>query len=129
MQKCRIIRSITTGICIIIQLAVNLEVTSTSILESFLLVETVVHGYHVYQVLWEPCVGKTFIAPHESGNGHDRHAMAIYRDSDSGVVVGHLPREIAKTCHYFTRQDGKISRRVTGRRIHSEEAGGMNETN
>ena len=48
--------------------------------------------------------------------------MAIYRDRDAGVM-GHLPREIAKTCHYFTRYDGKISRRVTGRRIHSEEAG------
>ena len=37
----------------------------------------------------------------------------------------HLPREITKTCHYFTRHDGKVSERVTGRRIHSEEAGGM----
>ena len=26
-----------------------------------------------------------------SGNGHDRHVMAIYRDSEAGVVVGHLP--------------------------------------
>ena len=77
---------------LIIQLAVNLEVTSISILVSFLLVETVVRGYHVYQVLWELCVGETFIALHESGNGHDRHAMAIYRDSDTGVIVGHLPR-------------------------------------
>ena len=100
----------------------NLEVTSISILVSFLLVETVVRGYHIYQVRWEPCVGETFIALHESGNGQERHAMAIYRDSDAGVVVGHLPREIAKTCHYFTIHDGKISRRVTGRRIHSEEA-------
>ena len=39
--------------------------------------------------------------------------------------MGHLPREITKTCHYFTRHYGKISGRVTSRRIHSEEAGGM----
>ena len=58
---------------------------------SFLLVGTVVRGYHVYQVLWEPHVGETFIALHEGGNGHDRHAMTIYRDSEAGVVVGHLP--------------------------------------
>ena len=32
---------------------------------SCLLVETVVHGYHVYKVLWEPRVGETFIALHE----------------------------------------------------------------
>ena len=123
MQKCRIIRSVTTGTC-----TAGCESRSDVYIDtgmSFLLVETVVRGYHVYQVLWEPRVGETFIALHESGNGHDRHAMAIYRDSDAGVVVGHLPREIAKTCHYFTRHDGKISGRVTGRRIHSEEAGGM----
>ena len=89
---------------------------------SSILVETVVHGYHICQMLWH--VGETFIALHESGNGHDRHAMAIYRDSEAGVV-GHLPQEITKTCHYFTRHDGKISGRVTGRRIHSEEAAGM----
>ena len=32
---------------------------------SCLLVETVVHGYHVYKVLWEPRVGETFIALRE----------------------------------------------------------------
>ena len=66
---------------------------------SSLLVETVVRGCHIYQVLWEPHVGGTFIALHESGNGHDRHTMAIYQDSKAGVVLGHLPREITKTCH------------------------------
>ena len=81
---------------------------------SSLLLETVVHGYHIYQVMWEPHVGEPFITLHESGNGHDRHVMAIYRDSEAGVVVGHSPREITKTCHYFTRHDGKISGRVTG---------------
>ena len=57
---------------------------------SFLLVET---GARLpcYQVVWEPHVGETFIALHEGGNAHDRHAMAIYRDSEAGVVVGHLP--------------------------------------
>ena len=78
----------------------------------------------IYQVLREPHVGETFIALHESGNGHDRHAMVIYRDSEAGVV-SHLSREITKTCLYFTRHDGKISGRVTVCRIHSEEAGGM----
>ena len=32
---------------------------------SCLLVETVVRGYHVYKVLWEPRVGETFIALRE----------------------------------------------------------------
>ena len=32
------------------------------------------------------------------GNRHDRYAMAVYRDEVPCVIVGHLPREIAKTC-------------------------------
>ena len=68
---------------------------------SSLLVETVAHGYHIYQVLWEPHVGENFVAPHESSNGHNRHSLATYRDGEAGVVVGHLPSEITKTCHYF----------------------------
>ena len=41
-------------------------------------------------------VGETVITLHECGNGHDKHVMAIYRDSEARVVVGHLPREITK---------------------------------
>ena len=66
-----------------------------------LLIETAIWGYHVYRVLWEPHVGETVL--HESGNDHDRHAMAVYRREDLGVIMGHLPREISKTCNYFTR--------------------------
>ena len=32
---------------------------------SCLLVETVVRGYHIYKVLWEPHVGETFITLHK----------------------------------------------------------------
>ena len=67
---------------------------------------------------------ETFIVVYETGNERDRHAMAVYRD-EPGIIVGHLPREIAKTCYYFTRHEGKISGEVAGRRIHSEEAGGL----
>ncbi len=93
---------------------------------STLVVKTTLRGYHVYQAVWEPHVGEAFISLQESMNAHDRHAMAVYRrDEDPGVIVGHLPREISKTCHYFTRHEGKIIGEVTGRRLHSEEAGGM----
>ena len=82
------------------------------------------HGYHVYKVLWELRVGEIFIALHEGSNRYDRHAMETYRDSEAGVVVGHLPQEITKTCHYITRHNGIISDSVAGHRIHGEEAGG-----
>ena len=70
---------------------------------SSLLVKTAIRGYHIYRVVWELPVGESFVVLHESGNDNDRHAMAVYRDEDLGVIVGHLLREISKTCHYFTR--------------------------
>ena len=51
--------------------------------------------------------------------------MAVYSVEDAGVIVGHLLREIAKTCHYFARHEGKINGEVTGHQKQSEEAGGM----
>ena len=62
---------------------------------------------------------------HESDNNKDRHAMVVYCDEDPGVIVGHLPCEISKISHYFTRHNGKITGEVTGHRKCSEEAGGM----
>ena len=67
---------------------------------------------------------KKFFAMHEPGNRHDRHAMAVYRMEEPGIVAGHLPREIAKTCYFFAKHDGKITE-VTGCQVHSEEAGGL----
>ena len=53
------------------------------------------HGYHVYRTVWGQHVGEEFIVIQESGNSHDRYVMVVYhRDEDSGVIVGHLPREI-----------------------------------
>ena len=75
-------------------------------------------------MLWEPYVGEAFIVLHESGNDYDRHAIAVYRDEDPGVIVGHLPRKISKTCDHFSRHETKISGKVTGCRIYSEVAGG-----
>ena len=68
---------------------------------------------------------ETFIVVHKTGNEHDRHAMAVYCDEEPGVIVRHLPQEIAKTRYYFTRYKWKISGEVVGRRVHSEEAGGL----
>ena len=35
---------------------------------SFLVVETALRGYHLYQAVWEPSIGKCFVALHEGGN-------------------------------------------------------------
>ena len=92
---------------------------------SSLLVKSVVRGYHVQQVLWEPNVCKRFIVLHEQGNEHNGHALAVYSENEQGVIVVRLPREIAKACYFFAKHDGKISGEVTGCCVHSEEAGGL----
>ena len=72
MQRCRIIRSVTTGIRSVTSGTryTSVQVASTILRDIdtgmyCLLVETVVRGYHVYKVLWELHVGETFIALHE----------------------------------------------------------------
>ena len=73
-------------------------------------VKTAVHGYHVYRTIWEPHVHEEFIVVQESGNSHDRYAMAVYRcDEDPGIIEGHLPLEISETCHHFTRHSTHLA--------------------
>ena len=55
-------------------------------------IETIVRGYHVYQVVWEAAVGQVLPCQRERGNVHDPYAVAIV---DKGVVVGHVPRAIS----------------------------------
>ena len=43
----------------------------------------------MYKVLWEPQIREKFVVLHESGNDHDRYAMAVYREEAPGVIVGH----------------------------------------
>ena len=70
---------------------------------SSLLVKTVVWGYHVCRVVWEPSVRESFVVLHKSDNDNYRHAVAVYRDEDPGVIMGHLPREVLKLA--ITLQD------------------------
>ena len=71
-------------------------------MSSSMIVKTAMGGYHVYQVLWEPRLCEIFRAVRKEENRCDRYAMVVYRDKEPGViVVGHLPREIAKACYFF----------------------------
>ena len=79
-------------------------------MSSTLVVKTTVCGYHVYRTLWEPHVGEEFIVIQESGNSHDRYAMAVHRCyEDPGVIMEHLSQEIYKTSHYFTRHSTHLA--------------------
>ena len=80
---------------------------------SSLIVQTVLRGYYIYMVFWEPRVGESFIMLHESGNDHDKYAMAVSRDEEPGTIMGHLPLEISKTSHSFTKHEVRIRGEVT----------------
>ena len=65
---------------------------------SILVVKTAIRGYHVYhvyQTVWELCIGDAFFVLHEERNVPDNHAMAVYGDENPGMIVGHLPWEIS----------------------------------
>ena len=73
----------------------------------------VVRGFHVYREIWSPVLGEELSTQQEPGNPEDRYAVAVMR---SGSIVGHIPREISKTCFHFISHDGEIGCKITGTR-------------
>ena len=47
----------------------------------------VVHGFHVYQVVWSPVIGGELSTEGEHGNIKDAFAVTIMK---SGATVGHI---------------------------------------
>ena len=45
---------------------------------------------YMYLAVWELRVEEGVIALHESGTPYNSHAMAVYRNEDPGVIVGHV---------------------------------------
>ena len=95
-----------------------------TVMPAVLNVDTAVRGYHVYRTVWDPSPAECFVVLHQPDNDHDRHAMAVYGMDEPGQIVGHLPHEISRISHYFTRHDGKIMGEVTGSRRYCREVGG-----
>ena len=84
----------------------------TSIGDSEGLYESVIRGHHVFkEEVWSPRLGEILLVDKESGNHHDRHAVALLKADKT--PVGHVPREFSRT---FWSHGGKISCEVTGRR-------------
>ena len=83
-----------------------------------------VRGYHVYQEVWEVCIGEILPCIREVGNRHDPYAIAVKKDD---IVVGHLPRKISCICSIFIRRGGEICCTVTNSRRYSADLaqGGM----
>ena len=88
-----------------------------------LTMRTAVRGYHVYQDIWTPTVSDQFDCRQEPENEEDRYAVAVYEDSESTDVLGHLPREISCVSYFFLEHDGSITGKVTGRRRYCHQGG------
>ena len=58
-------------------------------------VRTAVRGYHVYREIWMSTIGDEFDCQQEPNNDEDRYAVAVYGDTESSDVLGHLPQEIS----------------------------------
>ena len=75
--------------------------------------ESVVRGHHVYKRVWTPFIGEQLTLKHEEDNANDWRAVAVIKID---AVVGHFPREIAKTVWFFLKRGGSGVCEITGRR-------------
>ena len=73
-------------------------------------------GFHVYRSSWKPMIGERLQLEQEYGNVHDPFAISIHaslRDKiTASDIVGHIPREISRFCHFFLNYGGALEGRV-----------------
>ena len=88
-------------------------------------VRTAVRGHCVYQDIRTPTVSDQFDNRQEPKNEEDMYAVVVYEDSESTDVVGHFPRDISGVSYFFLEHDNSITSKVTDKRRHSRQKGGM----
>ena len=84
-----------------------------------IVVDSCVHGFHIYQEIWTPVIGECLHCKRERDNAEDRHAVAVSKLVD--MVVGHVPRNISCLCLVFIRQGGTIDCTVEETRQYSSD--------
>ena len=86
--------------------------------------ESCVRGFHEYQLIWKPKLGELLNTELDTLNIHDQFAISVKQDH---LIVGHIPREISKFCHYFIRRGGVITVEIvdTKRRRSDLPQGGL----
>ena len=76
-----------------------------------------VRGYHIYKDIWDAVIGEELQCERspiiEAIAGY---AVAIKKD---GIIIGHIPRKISRTCSLFLRRGNEITYCVTGHRRYS----------
>ena len=76
--------------------------------------ESFITGHHVYKDIWTPVIGEELQCYMEDDNPHDRYAIKLVNKNNA--IVGHVPRDLCKSCRYALYSGGKITAVVTGRR-------------
>ena len=73
-------------------------------------------GFHIYRSIWSPKLKQMLQVEQELGNVHDPFAISFGAKIPGKLtdfeVVGHIPREISRFCHYFINYRGKLEARV-----------------
>jgi hypothetical protein len=73
-------------------------------------------GFHVYRNIWSPKLKQILQVEQELWNTHDPFAISLGAKVPGKVtdfeVVGHIPREISRFCHYFINYGGKLEAHV-----------------
>ena len=70
------------------------------------MVESCVHGFHVYQDIWTLTAGERLPCETEDSNASDPYAVAVKK----GVqVIGHVPRKISVACSLFIQTRGTLT--------------------
>ena len=75
--------------------------------------DSVVRGHHIYKRVWTPVMGEKLALKAEDDNSSDARAVAVCKNGD---VVGHVPRESAKTVWFFLKRGGNGECAISGRR-------------
>ena len=74
-------------------------------------------GFYIYRDMWRPVCGEILEVEQDYGNVHDPFALSLNTASRGRRlrlfdIVGHLPREISRFCHYFLSYGGSLEGRV-----------------
>ena len=75
-------------------------------------IEYLITGYHTYKDNWQYTIGEEVRCERETGNVHDP-AYAV-RLTKGQMTIGHIPRDLSKTCTFIILSGGVITAKVIG---------------
>ena len=71
--------------------------------------------------IWTPVIGEELQCYMEDDNPHDRYEIKLVNKNNA--IVGHVPKDLCKSCRYALCSGGKIPAVDTGRRENRKSNG------